>query len=495
MAYSIKSLGFGKVAVVHNNKHIKTFNGVGAPQDARNYINNQYKSSQPGATTGKIPTHEAAANIYLNMQLDEQINEVLSKDAEAGEWIKDFIESDNPKFEGKSTADRKKMALAAYYAKQRNESVELLDEMNSDLSKISTEKLQARWDANKDEKYPSPVFANHLKAVNKELQKRKQKQNESTNLGNEAEFTVTKPGSRWKKAPKQDVTGKPEKSLEYADKETSVKEDISEATVKTSHGVKTVKHGKDFSVVLHPEHQEAINKLKDEQEHKFKDETGQHWIARRKGEDVHFQSADLNGSMKTHVPASSLSEDHTPTAPVPGQRDKDTAVMVHPETKQRVVILRKNIGNYSDWKEVGPGQKLKENLSFANMNFDGEVVTESIVIDLSESKYEDYFKAMMKKAGITSISDIKSEDARKEFMDAVDAGYKAKNESVLAEEYLRTDIEKKIENHEKLGHKVVDVKHTIRGGKPYSEYVVTTPEGNKKKHVFHGDVQRHENLV
>ena len=55
--------------------------------------------------------------------IDEQITEVLSKDASAGEWISDFIKSDNPKFAGKSEAKRKQMALAAYYAKQKNEAV------------------------------------------------------------------------------------------------------------------------------------------------------------------------------------------------------------------------------------------------------------------------------------------------------------------------------------------------------------------------------------
>lgn len=52
-------------------------------------------------------------------EIDAQIQEVLSKDASAGEWISDFVHSDNPKFEGKSKEKRKQMALAAYYAKQR----------------------------------------------------------------------------------------------------------------------------------------------------------------------------------------------------------------------------------------------------------------------------------------------------------------------------------------------------------------------------------------
>jgi len=88
-------------------------------------------------------------------------------------------------------------------------------------------------------------------------------------------------------------------------------EELSEATVKTdkySWGtMKTVHHGKDFSIPLHPEHHHAIAKLKDEQEHKFKDETGRHWTARRKGEDVHFHSG--NDGPKTKVKHADLKEE------------------------------------------------------------------------------------------------------------------------------------------------------------------------------------------
>ena len=47
-----------------------------------------------------------------------QIDEVLTKSTPPAEWIHDFVHSDNPKFAGKSKAERKKMALGAYYAKQ-----------------------------------------------------------------------------------------------------------------------------------------------------------------------------------------------------------------------------------------------------------------------------------------------------------------------------------------------------------------------------------------
>ena len=55
--------------------------------------------------------------------LDDLINEVMSKDASAGDYIHDFVHSDNPKFAGKSTAKRKEMALAAYYSKKNEEVV------------------------------------------------------------------------------------------------------------------------------------------------------------------------------------------------------------------------------------------------------------------------------------------------------------------------------------------------------------------------------------
>jgi len=88
-------------------------------------------------------------------------------------------------------------------------------------------------------------------------------------------------------------------------------EELEEATVKTqkySWGtMKTVHHGSDFSIPLHPEHHEAIAKLKDQQEHKFKDETNRHWTAKRSGDDVHFHSA--NDGPKTTVKHSTMSEE------------------------------------------------------------------------------------------------------------------------------------------------------------------------------------------
>ena len=67
-------------------------------------------------------------------EIQKEINEVMKKDATASDWINDFLHTDNPKFDGKSKAERKNMALAAYYSmkkrsRKRNESIEVeLDE-------------------------------------------------------------------------------------------------------------------------------------------------------------------------------------------------------------------------------------------------------------------------------------------------------------------------------------------------------------------------------
>jgi hypothetical protein len=85
---------------------------------------------------------------------------------------------------------------------------------------------------------------------------------------------------------------------------------LEEATVKTQKyewgTMKTVHHGSDFSIPLHPEHHQEIAKLKDQQEHKFKTEDGKHWTAKRSGDDVHFQGA--NGGNSTTVKHSTMSE-------------------------------------------------------------------------------------------------------------------------------------------------------------------------------------------
>jgi len=64
---------------------------------------------------------------------ENKLEEVLDPNDDAGVWIDDFVKSDNPKFAGKSKEQRIKMALGAWYAAQKKESLgeETLKELYS----------------------------------------------------------------------------------------------------------------------------------------------------------------------------------------------------------------------------------------------------------------------------------------------------------------------------------------------------------------------------
>jgi len=92
--------------------------------------------------------HNEEVEELTEEQLDEMINEVLGKDASAGDWIHDFVHSDNPKFAGKSKAERKKMALGAYYGAQK-EAYEPAD------TAITTDTLAGRMPGGKSNSFKS----------------------------------------------------------------------------------------------------------------------------------------------------------------------------------------------------------------------------------------------------------------------------------------------------------------------------------------------------
>ena len=98
-------------------------------------------------------------NTKEEFQLDQEINEVLSKDASAGDWIHDFVHSDNPKFAGKSKAERKKMALGAYYGTQKE------SYLPADTA-ITTDTLAGRGTGGKSNSFQS--FKSRVKPLDKE---------------------------------------------------------------------------------------------------------------------------------------------------------------------------------------------------------------------------------------------------------------------------------------------------------------------------------------
>jgi hypothetical protein len=96
----------------------------------------QHDSGTSGKRARLAMTLKKMKERYEEPIIDELINEVLSKDADAGDYIHDFIHSDNPKFAGKSKAERKKMALGAYYGKKN-------EEVNEGLKSVAKKAFKA----------------------------------------------------------------------------------------------------------------------------------------------------------------------------------------------------------------------------------------------------------------------------------------------------------------------------------------------------------------
>jgi hypothetical protein len=77
-----------------------------------------------GDELGNKPKVKASGMSKKEMGEDVELDEVLTKSTSAGETIKDFEKSDAPQFKGKSKEKRKQMALAAYYKKQNEETIQ-----------------------------------------------------------------------------------------------------------------------------------------------------------------------------------------------------------------------------------------------------------------------------------------------------------------------------------------------------------------------------------
>jgi len=134
---------YGNSAKTHRDQISDPFAAVKGPgkKDLENIEKPKKKQESFSAFTNKLLN-----SLEEDKQIQKQIDEVLKKDASAGEWIHDFVHSDNPKFAGKSKAERKKMALGAYYAKQ-NEEVEQIDEVgNTPAGQAALRAVSARGD-------------------------------------------------------------------------------------------------------------------------------------------------------------------------------------------------------------------------------------------------------------------------------------------------------------------------------------------------------------
>lgn len=98
---------------------------TGAKTDTKKSLAGMIKKGAAESASKKKATYEG------------YIPEKLTLDDPVGTWIKDFQKSDAPQFAGKSADERKKMALAAYYSRQKQD--ESIYEETLDLSEDQAE--------------------------------------------------------------------------------------------------------------------------------------------------------------------------------------------------------------------------------------------------------------------------------------------------------------------------------------------------------------------
>jgi len=150
-----------------NGRPWKVIIGKGYADSAeeRNYLNNMKKwAEKKSASSGKTWTVSlTGAPVSEGAKVDRMAGHIAKSEKQAGHSSKDAENIAWATLNKRGYLDNKNK-------KSHNESVY----ENADLSKVPTEKLQRLWNSHKDEQGQSPVFAQQLKAVARELARRKQ---------------------------------------------------------------------------------------------------------------------------------------------------------------------------------------------------------------------------------------------------------------------------------------------------------------------------------
>ena len=97
----------------------------------------------------------------------KSLSEILKKSDPVGDWIRDFIDSDDSRFAGKSKKERIQMALGAYYAAQRNESISEGDTKSYAYDTVIAKLKDGSWETSYDVKQ-----GRHLEVTDNATKKR-----------------------------------------------------------------------------------------------------------------------------------------------------------------------------------------------------------------------------------------------------------------------------------------------------------------------------------
>ena len=106
-----------RVEMVHTHMKFPKGEKITTPERVRYLVKNDPKHKklkEQGYSIHKYGEHDSSVTHYTMPVHHSSLNE--EKDIEAGKFIKGFEDSTDKRFKGKSKAERKKQALAAYYA-------------------------------------------------------------------------------------------------------------------------------------------------------------------------------------------------------------------------------------------------------------------------------------------------------------------------------------------------------------------------------------------
>lgn len=183
-----------------------------------------------------------------------------------------------------------------------------------------------------------------------------------------------------------------------------------------------------------------------------------------------------------------MEEDNKPIHPM-GLHVKP--VKVGGKTKYHVHAVGKNLGD---------GIKVGEHLSDTELDDASEMgakikhLKEDQMVDKTIELHDDFVVDLPTELGYRdylNAAQSYSEDPSEAILIA-DSFFKKRDESLVIENFMRSDIDSKIKAHEKAGSKVNDTKYSTKNGKPYAEYTVTDSEGRKTRYIHHGSTRRVE---
>ena len=211
----------------------------------------------------------------------------------------------------------------------------------------------------------------------------------------------------------------------------------------------------------------------------------------------------VNGQKTKHYELNKRYDDFEPKKLAEESIEQIEEAVVHPmglHVKPVKVGGKTKYQVHAVGKELSGGIKVGEHLTDTHLDDATEMgakikhLKENQMVDKTIELHDDFIIDLPSELGFQDYLDAAksfSEDPSEAILIA-DSFFKSRDESLVIENFMRSDIDSKIKAHEKAGSKVDDTKYSTKNGKPYAEYTVTDSEGRKSRYIHHGSTRRVE---